>query len=379
VAQPATESQFTLDTAAELAAEEHGTQIRGRSPWYLAWRRLRRNKVALGFFVLFFVVLAACLLAPLYATHVAHTAQNTQHVLDTIQVNGQQVSVVSNGGFLNIHTGKPCDTATASASDCKLFSAIPVGPQWFSAGGKFALGADSIGRDVAVRLLYGGRVSLQVGIISSAICVLLAVILALIAGYFGGWIDFVITRFFDLFYAFPVVLLGIALGAALAINGVHWSLGLFKVNVSSGSIWIPTLVISYVLIPYVGRPLRGQVLSLREKEFIEAAIAQGASPLRIMFSELLPNIASSVLVFFTLIVANNIVLEASLSYLGAGVQPPTPSWGTLIADGQDLIVTRPWLSLAPGIAIVLTVLSLNVFGDGLRDALDPRAKVRVEH
>jgi peptide/nickel transport system permease protein len=206
-----------------------------------------------------------------------------------------------------------------------------------------------------------------------------AVILALLAGYFGGWIDFVITRFFDLFYAFPVVLLGIALGAALAINGVHWNLGLFKVNVNSGSIWIPTLVISYVLIPYVGRPLRGQVLSLREKEFIEAAIAQGASPLRIMFSELLPNIASSVLVFFTLIIANNIVLEASLSYLGAGVQPPTPSWGTLIADGQDLIVTRPWLSLAPGIAIVLTVLSLNVFGDGLRDALDPRAKVRVEH
>jgi peptide/nickel transport system permease protein len=227
--------------------------------------------------------------------------------------------------------------------------------------------------------LYGGRVSLQVGIISSAICVVLAVILALLAGYFGGWIDFIITRFFDLFYAFPVVLLGIALGAALAINGVHWNLGLFKLNVNGGSIWIPTAVISYVLIPYVGRPLRGQVLSLREKEFIEAAIAQGASPLRIMFSELLPNVMSSVLVFFTLIIANNIVLEAALSFLGAGVQPPTPSWGTLISDGQDLIVTRPWLSLAPGIAIVLTVLSLNVFGDGLRDALDPRAKVRVEH
>jgi peptide/nickel transport system permease protein len=134
-----------------------------------------------------------------------------------------------------------------------------------------------------------------------------------------------------------------------------------------------------VLVPYVGRPLRGQILSLREKEFIEAAIAQGASPLRVMFSELLPNIASSIIVFFTLIIANNILLETALSFLGAGVQPPTPSWGTLIADGQDLIVTRPWLSLAPGIAIVLTAVSLNVFGDGLRDALDPRAKVRVEH
>jgi peptide/nickel transport system permease protein len=201
------------------------------------------------------------------------------------------------------------------------------------------------------------------------------VLLALLAGYFGGWIDFIITRFFDLFYAFPVVLLGIALGAALAIKGISWG----PIHLASGDVWIPTLVISYVLIPYVGRPLRGQVLSLREKEFIEAAIAQGASPLRIMFSELLPNIMSSVLVFFTLIIANNIVLEAALSFLGAGVQPPTPSWGTLISDGQTLIVTRPWLSLAPGIAIVLTVLSLNVFGDGLRDALDPRAKVRVEH
>jgi len=138
-------------------------------------------------------------------------------------------------------------------------------------------------------------------------------------------------------------------------------------------------VISYVLIPYIGRPLRGQVLSLREKEFIEASIAQGASPFRVMFVELLPNITSSILVFFTLIIANNIILEAALSFLGAGVQPPTASWGTQIADGQQLIVTRPWLSLAPGLAIILTVLALNVFGDGLRDALDPRAKVKVSH
>ncbi len=178
-------------------------------------------------------------------------------------------------------------------------------------------------------------------------------------------------------YAFPVVLLGIALGTALAINGFHHKLWFISIDIESGSIWIPLLVISYVLIPYVGRPLRGQVLSLREKEFVEAAIAQGASPLRIMFSEILPNIASSALVFFTLIIASNIVFEAVLSYLGAGVQLPTPSWGNLISDGQTLITTRPWLALAPGIAISLTVLSLNVFGDALRDALDPRAKVKV--
>jgi peptide/nickel transport system permease protein len=371
VAQPASESNFTLDTAAELAQEERGSQIQGRSPWYLAWRRLRRNKVALGALVVFFLILIACLLAPVYASDVAHTDPNAQHVLDTVTVNGERIPVVSQGGYLN-SKGQPCST---SDTHCRLFSSIPIAPQWFSAGGKFVLGADSIGRDIGVRLLYGGRVSLQVGITSAAICVFFSVLLALLAGYFGGWIDFVISRFFDLFYAFPVVLLGIALGAALAINGLHWG----PINLESGNIWIPTLIISYVLIPYVGRPLRGQVLSLREKEFIEAAIAQGASPLRVMFSELLPNLASSVLVFFTLIIANNIVLEAALSFLGAGVQPPTPSWGTLISDGQQLIVTRPWLSLAPGLAIVLTVLSLNVFGDGLRDALDPRAKVRVEH
>ena len=140
-----------------------------------------------------------------------------------------------------------------------------------------------------------------------------------------------ITRFFDLIWAFPVILLAIALGSALAINGVHWG----PIRIASGSLWIPTIVISYVLIPYVGRPLRGQILSLREKEFVEAAISQGASPLRVMFSEILPNIASSVLVFFTLIVANNILTEAALSFLGAGVQPPYPSWGTLIAEGQN--------------------------------------------
>ncbi len=372
VAPRGTASEFTLDTAAELAAEESATVIRGRSPWYLAWRRLRRNYVAFFFLAVFVLILVACALAGVYASDVAQTGPNTNHILENVSVNGQPTAVISQGGYIDKHTGKPCPPG---GTDCTLLSSIPIGPTWFSAGGKFVLGADQNGRDIAVRLLYGGRNSLIVGIGSSAICVFFAVVLALLAGYFRGWVDFVITRFFDLFYAFPVVLLGIALGSALAINGFHH----FGLNIQSGSLWIPTLVISYVLIPYVGRPLRGQVLSLREKEFVEAAIAQGARPLRIMFTDLLPNIASSVLVFFTLIIANNIVLEAGLSYLGAGVQPPTPSWGTLITDGQELIVTRPWLALAPGIAIILTVLSLNVFGDGLRDALDPRAKVKVEH
>lgn len=358
MSQPA-ESEFSLDPAGQLAAAEPTSDIRGRSPWYLAWKRLRRNYFAFAALGLFILIVLVCALAPLYANHVAHTGPNDQHVLDTVTVHGKKVDIVSEGGIIK----------------GKLVASFPIGPQWGAAGGKYVLGADVLGRDIAVRLLYGGRNSLLVGIGSSAICVFFAVLLALVAGYFGGWIDFVIARFFDIFYAFPVVLLGIALGSALAINGFHH----FGITIESGSLWIPLLVISYVLIPYVGRPLRGQVLSLREKEFVEASISQGASPFRVMFSELLPNITSSVLVFFTLIIANNIVLEAALSFLGAGVQDPTPSWGKLIAEGQSLIRSRPALAIVPGVAIILTVLSLNIFGDGLRDALDPRAKVRVEH
>jgi peptide/nickel transport system permease protein len=357
----ATESttDFSLDSAAAIAADEGGA-IEGKSPWLLAWRRLRRNYVALGFLALFVVIVLLCSLAGPYAHHIAKTGPNDNHLGETFTRDGKQVEVVSKGGF----TG-----GTFKAGG------IPVGPQLWHAGGKYVLGADTQGRDVAVRLLYGGLNSLKVGIGSALICTLLALVLALIAGYYGGWVDWVISRFFDLIWAFPVLLLAIALGTALSINGFHH----FGISIQSGSLWIPTLVISYVLIPYIGRPLRGQILSLREKEFIEAATAQGASGVRVMFSELLPNIASSVLVFFALIIANNILTEAGLSFLGAGVQPPNPSWGTLIADGQSRIQTAPWLAIIPGIAIVLTVLALNIFGDGLRDALDPRAKVRIEH
>jgi peptide/nickel transport system permease protein len=180
-----------------------------------------------------------------------------------------------------------------------------------------------------------------------------------------------ISRFIDLVLVIPaIVLVGV-----LSRN----SFGSSATSGGGGNWYVIALFLGLVGWPSIARVIRGMTLSLREKEFVEAAISQGASPLRVMFSELLPNITSSLLVFFTLIIANNIVLEAALSFLGAGVQPPTPSWGTLISDGQTLIVTRPWLALAPGLAIVLTVLSLNVFGDGLRDALDPRAKVRVEH
>jgi peptide/nickel transport system permease protein len=357
----ATESttDFSLDPAAALAAGEGGA-IEGKSPWLLAWRRLRRNYVALGFLALFVLIVIACSLAGPYAHHIAKSGPNDNHLGETFVRDGKQIQIVSKGGF----TG-----GTFKAGG------IPVGPQLWHAGGRYVFGADTQGRDVAVRLLYGGINSLKVGIGSALICTLFALVLALVAGYYGGWADWIISRFFDLIWAFPVLLLAIALGTALSINGFHH----FGISIASGSLWIPTLVISYVLIPYIGRPLRGQILSLREKEFIEAATAQGAGGIRVMFTELLPNIASSVLVFFALIIANNVLTEAGLSFLGAGVQPPNPSWGTLIADGQSRIQTAPWLAIIPGIAIVLTVLALNIFGDGLRDALDPRAKVRMEH
>jgi peptide/nickel transport system permease protein len=361
MAEPATE--LTLDSASLLAAEEHEVAIVGRSPWYLAWRRLRRNWVALMSLGVFVAIVAACALAPVYAKHLAHTGPNTVHAGETVIVSGKPKEVIGGGSHYDAKTNK-------------FIVAAPtyLGPTWWHAHGRFVLGTDNLGRDVAVRLLYGGRNSLKVGIGSALICTLVAVLLALLAGYNGGWIDWVVTRFFDLIWAFPVFLLAIALSTALAINGFHH----FGISIEPGSLWIPTLVISYVLIPYIGRPLRGQILSLREKEFIEAAIGQGAGPLRVMFSELLPNVASTVLVLFTLIIANNIITEAGLSFLGAGVRPPSPSWGNLIASGQDQIQTAPWLCLIPGIAIVLTVLSLNVFGDGLRDALDPKSKLRLE-
>jgi peptide/nickel transport system permease protein len=357
----ATESttDFTLDSAAALAADEQG-EIEGKSPWLLAWRRLRRNYVALASLGVFVLIVVACLLAGQYAEHVAKTGPNEGHLGETFTRDGEQVQIVSKGGFVGNEF---------------VAGGIPVGPQLWHAGGRYVFGADNQGRDVAVRLLYGGLNSLKVGIGSALICVTFALVFALLAGYYGGWVDWVVSRFFDLIWAFPVLLLAIALGTALAINGFHH----FGIDIEAGSLWIPTGVISFVLIPYVARPLRGQILSLREKEFVEAASAQGASPLRIMFGELLPNVTSSVLVFLALMIANNILTEAGLSFLGAGVQPPNPSWGTLIDDGSSRLITAPWLTIIPGIAIVLTVLSLNIFGDGLRDALDPRAKVRMEH
>jgi peptide/nickel transport system permease protein len=248
----------------------------------------------------------------------------------------------------------------------------PIGPTWTS---HYLLGADSQGRDVAARVLYGGRASLEIGVGSAVICCVIAVLLALLAGFFGRWVDSILSRIMDLVWAFPVYLLAISLSTVLLTrpNGLH--IGFVTVNPTS--LWVPTAIIAVIYVPYVFRPVRGQVLSVREKEYVEAAFAQGASSLRIMFSEILPNALPTVIVLLPLMIATTILTESALSFLSIGVQPPNASWGTIIDDGQDLLYTRPMVAIAPGVMIVLTVLALNLLGDGVRDALDPRAKVRV--
>jgi peptide/nickel transport system permease protein len=343
--EPATE--LTFGDPGVLAAEDRRDRVAGLGPWRLALRRLRRNRVALAFAALFVLIVLICLAAPLYADHVAHTDPFKNHLTDTIVINGQTKDVVAPDG-------------------------VPIGPTYH---GRFFLGADGNGRDIAVRLLYGGRTSLLVGVGAALGTILLSILVGTLAGYFRGWPDALLSRALDILWAFPPLLLGLALGTALALGGLKVG----PITIQGDSLLIPILIIAIVQVPYMARPLRGQVLALREKEFVEAAQAQGAGPLRIMFSEILPNLASTIVVFFPLMVANAILLEAALSFLGAGVRPPNPSWGTILGDGIQRIVTAPHQTIVPGLMLVLTVLSLNVFGDGVRDAFDPRAKVRLEH
>jgi peptide/nickel transport system permease protein len=319
----------------------------GAGPWQLAWRRLRRDKLGLAFGALFILLVAACLAAPLWAEHVAHTTPEENHLTDTIEQGGETVNVVSLEG-------------------------IPIGPTW---QGEFFLGADGNGRDNMVRLLYGGRNSLLIGIVATVFTTLLGLLVGLLSGYLRGWTDSALSRLMDILWAFPVILLGVALGTSLALGGLQ----IGPLTVTGDSLAIPIFVIAIIYVPYLARPIRGQVLALREKEFVEAARAQGMGSWRIMISEVLPNVTSTLLVFFPLLVANAILLEAALSFLGAGVQPPDPSWGTMIEEGVDRIVTAPYLAIAPGVMLVLTVMALNVFGDAVRDAIDPRAKLKVEY
>jgi peptide/nickel transport system permease protein len=317
----------------------------GMGPYRLALRRLHHNKTALAFGVLFLLIVLVCLLAPVYAHDIAHTGPNDQHINEVLHYGGKSHYVVSLTG-------------------------IPIGPTWHS---RFFLGADPDGRDLAVRLLYGGRTSLAIGLIATVITIVLATILGLFAGFFRGATDGVISRVLDIIWAFPALLLAIALGVSLALGGV--SVG--PLHLHGNSIFIPAAIIGVVYIPYVARPVRGEVMVLREREFVDAARILGFGNLRIMFGEILPNLTSTLVVFIALQLAQSIILEAALSFLNAGVQAPNASWGTLLSSGSGLFNAAPHLTLAPAIMLVLACLGVNIFGDGLRDALDPRARVRV--
>jgi peptide/nickel transport system permease protein len=332
------------------------SQIAGRSPWALGLRRLRRNRVALAALVLFVAIVVVSFAAPLYAHDVAHVNPFNNNVNGTTVVNGKTVPLMQQGGGL-LKLGE-----------------TPLGPTWDFH--HYFLGVDAQGRDVTSRVLYGGRSSLEIGIGSAVICCIVATVIALLAGFYGGVVDGFLSRLMDVIWAFPVYLLAICISTVLltAPNGL--SIG--PLHIVANSLWLPTLIIAFIYIPYVYRPVRGHVLSVAEKEFVEAAIAQGASNARLVFSEIMPNVISVVIVLLPLMIATTILTESALSFLSIGVQPPNASWGTVINDGQDLLYTRPWVAIAPGLMIVLTVLALNVLGDGVRDALDPRAKLRVD-
>jgi peptide/nickel transport system permease protein len=300
----------------DFAADLVEAHIQGRTPLQLAWRRLKRDKVsmvALGFVI--FLCLVA-IFAPLLTALIGH-GPNTEY---------------SNTG-LTIYDH-------------------PVGPSRM-----FLLGTDDLGRDVLSRLIYGARISLEVGVGATALALLLGLVLGLVSGYYGGRVDAVLARFMDILLAFPVLLFAIAIVARFG-----------------PSLKLILIVIALFQFPLIARLVRGQVITIREREFIEAAHSLGSSDLRIMFLDIAPNLIALAIVYATLLIPVNIVLEATLSFLGLGIQPPTASWGNMISEAQtgDLYTIAWWFLVFPCIALFLTTLAFNLLGDGMRDALDPR-------
>ena len=292
------------------------TVIEGRSPWRLAYERLRRDRasmISLGVIVLIILV---AIFAPVVAAITGH------------------------GVYEQFRT-------TGLSPD-----GLPVSPS-----SHFLLGTDDQGRDILVRVAYGARISLIVGVVATLLEVVIGTVLGLAAGYFGKVVDTVIARVIDIVLSIPFLLFAISL-----------------VSISHPSLTIVIVVIGIFGWAAVARVVRGQVLSLREKEYIEAARALGAGPWRIMFIDILPNIVAPIIVYTTLLIPVTIVIEASLSYLGVGVPPPTADWGTMISGAQQVYQQAWWYLLFPSAALLITTVAFNIFGDGLRDALDPRAE-----
>jgi ABC-type dipeptide/oligopeptide/nickel transport system permease subunit len=334
---PASDLQVLVDEPSASAEGETAAAIAGRSLGQIAWRRFRRDKLAVagGVFVIF-IGLIAILAHPLVSWY------------------GQGPNTVN-----NFPPHSLLDDATQ----------MPIG----SFGGATAthwLGVSpTLGQDVLANLIYGARTSLLIGVLATVLATVLGVTVGLIAGYFGGFADTVLSRLFDLLLSFPVLLFSISLLAIF--SDVPSFAGLSGVPLRFAVI---IFVLGFFSFPYIGRIIRGQVLSLREKEFVDAARSLGASNYRIMSREILPNLVGPILVYATLAVPINILGEAGLSFLGVGVPEGTPSWGKMLSDANDFFQIDPTYLFAPGILLFLTVLAFNLFGDGLRDALDPKSR-----
>jgi ABC-type dipeptide/oligopeptide/nickel transport system permease subunit len=287
--------------------------VRTRTLWYDAWLRLKRNRVAM---VSAFVLLALAAIAIVYPLLEPNAYRET--VRDPV-------------------SGRTIQNQEPSAA------------HWF--------GTDKQSRDVFSRVLYGTSISMSVGVVSELLILFIGVPLGLIAGYFGKWVDQVLMRLTDIMYAFPTVLFAIVVMTALGPNltNIYFAIGF--------TFWPP-----------MARLVRSQVLSLREKEFVESARAIGVSPVRIMFAHILPNTLGPVIVAATFGIPYAILVEAFLSFIGIGVPIPYPSWGAMIAEGRQQIRSEPWLVIFPSIALAFTLFAFNFFGDGLRDALDPRSR-----
>jgi peptide/nickel transport system permease protein len=322
----ATIAPETYDAGAPTG-EDPGKEVVGRSPTQLFWERLKADKAA---FVGLGVILALALVAifaPLIAKLVGHG---------------------------------PNDLFQREMTDS---FGLPQGPN-----GDFWFGADQSGRDVFVRVVYGARTSLIVGLFATGIALVIGTVVGIIAGYFGGKIDTFISRTIDVILAVPILLFAIGIVAVCSASVAGCLHGLVKPG-----LMLVIFVIALFTWPYIARIVRGNTLSLREKEFVEAARSLGAGNVRIMFREILPNLVAPIIVYSTLLIPSNILFEAGLSFLGLGVPQSTPSWGGMLSDAIAIFEVAWWLMFFPGLFLVLTTLSFNLLGDGLRDALDPRS------
>lgn len=338
----------TMVVSAETGDLEESTAkaIEGRSLYQMAWRRLRRSKIAmvsLGFIILLLLVAIFAPVLTAIEGHGPYTLNNGPNVISQ--------------GSTNILSG---DTAGAPLPGFRL----PSAEHW--------LGVEPVnGRDLFARLVYGARVSLTIALLATLVSVVLGTLFGAIAGYYRGVVDQVISRIMDLMLAFPLLLLILTLSPIMQDRLGNTFLG----KGSTLPITALVIILGFFGWPYLGRIVRGQVLSLREREFVQAAQALGAKPMRIITREIVPNVTAVLLVYATLAIPTNITAEAALSFLGAGVREPTPSWGQMLnaAQNENWYQSDPWFMFVPGIALLLTVLAFNLFGDAVRDALDPRA------